>query len=64
MEIMKKVYITGYGLRPFQVKEVVQLNPDLPKQFKGRYKLPKNVSVVNGKKWIDLDYYFTEKEIK
>jgi len=61
---MAKVYITGYGLRPFQIKETHQLNPDSPKQFKGRYKLPKNIKNMNGKKWIDLDYYFTEEEIK
>ena len=28
------------------------------------YKLPKNVTLANDKKWIDLDYWFTVDQIK
>ncbi|WP_156063263.1 hypothetical protein [Flavobacterium sp. ZB4P23] len=55
-----KVYVNGYGLRPFRVEETTEN----PTQYKGSYQLPKNVETTGGEKWIKLDYYFTEKEIK
>lgn len=33
-------------------------------QFKGQYKLPKSTTSTKGKKWIDLDYWFTVDQIK
>lgn len=53
-----KVFITGYGLRPFRIEEITDLM-----QYKGSYKLPKNITLTGGKKWVELDYYFTRKQI-
>lgn len=55
-----KVNITGYGERPFRVTKIL-FTPHL--QFKGEYKLPKNTTKTNGKKWMELDYYFTPEQI-
>jgi hypothetical protein len=54
-----KVYVNGYGLRPFRIEE----ETESPKQFKGSYKLPKNITRTDGEKWFELDYWFTENEI-
>ena len=58
-EIQTKVYVNGYGKRPFRIEE----QTESPKQFKGSYKLPKNVTRTDGEKLVKLDYWFTEKEI-
>lgn len=55
-----KVYVNGFGLRPFRIEETTEK----PKQFKGSYKLPRNVERTDGEKWIELDYWFTEDQIK
>jgi hypothetical protein len=54
-----KVYVNGYGLRPFRIEE----ETESPKQFKGSFKLPENIKRTDGEKWIELNYWFTEKEI-
>jgi hypothetical protein len=59
------VYVNGYGLRPFKAVEINIFNEDIKNlQFKGKYKLPKNVTLTNGKKWVDLDHWFTVDQIK
>lgn len=55
-----KVYVNGFGLRPFRIEEITKN----PTQFKGSYKLPRNVERTDGEKWIELDYWFTEDQIK
>lgn len=54
-----KVYVNGYGLRPFRIEETIENST----QFKGSFKLPKNIERTDGEKWIELNYWFTEKEI-
>ncbi|AIN75162.1 hypothetical protein O8E88_002239 [Flavobacterium psychrophilum] len=54
-----KVYVNGYGLRPFRIEETIEN----PTQYKGSFELPKGVERADGEKWIKLDYYFTEKEL-
>lgn len=54
-----KVYVTGYGKRPFRIEKITES----PKQFKGSYKLPKNITLTNGEKWVKLNYWFTENQI-
>lgn len=39
-EVPLKVYVNGYGKRPFRIEE----KTESPKQFKGSYKLPKNIT--------------------
>ena len=59
------VYINGYGLRPFRAFEMIMFNEDINNlQLKGQYKLPKNLKLTNGKKWVDLDHWFTVDQIK
>lgn len=58
-----KVHVNGYGLRPFQIEETFQLDSTHPKQYKGKYELPDRVTTADGKKWIELDYWFTKEEI-
>lgn len=58
----KFVYITGHGLRPFKIEETYKLK-SFPEQYRGKYKLPKNVRTEKGKKWIGMDYWFTEDQI-
>lgn len=57
------VYVTGYGLRPFRIKEEYQLDNNSPKQYKGEYKLPKGITRDNGSQWMELDYWFTKEQI-
>lgn len=57
-----KVNITKYGLRPFKIKKIHKT--DLGSQYQGEYKLPKGTKRGDGKKWIDLDYWFELKDIK
>jgi len=59
-----KVYVTAIGLRPFRVTEIKQFTSDSPIQYKGEYKLPKCSRLTNGKKWVDLNYWFEESQIK
>lgn len=54
-----KVYVNGYGLRPFRIEEI----KENPTQFKGSFELPENVERTDGEKWIELNYWFTENEI-
>lgn len=54
-----KVYITGYGKRPFRIEKTNKNT----KQFKGSYKLPKNTTLADGEKWVKLNYWFTEDQI-
>lgn len=56
------VYVNGYGLRPFRALSISRFNDQI--QLKGQYKLPKNTVASNGKKWMDLDYWFTIDQIK
>jgi len=59
------VYVNGYGLRPFKAVEMQMFNNDINNlQFKGKYKLPKNTTTNNSKKWISLDFWFTVDQIK
>jgi hypothetical protein len=59
------VYVNGYGLRPFKAVEMSMFNNDINNlQFKGKYKLPKNSKLTNGKKWVDLDHWFRVGQIK
>ena len=55
-----KVYVNGYGLRPFRIEETTED----PIQFKGSFKLPRNIERTDGEKWVELNYYFTEDQIK
>ena len=65
-----KVNVTNYGLRPFRITKVVKkqfgtINHDCTIiQYKGEYKLPKNLSLTNGEKWVKLDYWFELDEIQ
>lgn len=54
-----KVYVNGYGLRPFRIEEMTKK----PIQFKGSYLLPENIERTDGEKWIELNYWFTEEDI-
>lgn len=56
------VYVNGYGLRPFRALAISRFNDQI--QLKGQYKLPKGTCTTNGKKWVDLDYWFTVDQIK
>lgn len=59
------VYITGYGLRPFRADEITMFNGDFNQlQLKGKYKLPKGTTCTNGKKWVNIDYWFSVDQIK
>ncbi len=58
------VYVTALGLRPFRITKMKQFTSDSPIQYKGQYKLPKGVKLGNGKKWVDLDYWFEGSQIK
>lgn len=53
-----KVFVTPYGLRPFRIEEMTD-----QMQYKGSYKLPKNITKSGGGKWLKLDYYFTKEQI-
>ena len=53
-----KVFVTPYGLRPFRIEEITD-----QMQYKGSYKLPKNITKSGGGKWVKLDYYFTKEQI-
>jgi len=55
-----KVYVNGYGLRPFRIEET----PENPTQFKGSFKLPKGIERTDGEKWVELNYRFTKDQIK
>ena len=59
-----KVYVTGHGLVPFRATNVSKsADADLI-QLRGQYKLPKGSRLTNGKKWVDLDYWFTLDQIE
>lgn len=57
-----KTYITPYGLRPFRITKINQT--DLGVQFKGKYKLPKNTTRADGKKWVKLNFWFNVEDIR
>lgn len=57
------VYVTGLGLRKFRITEIKKFQNSFPVQYKGQYKLPKGHFLVNGKKWVDLDFWFIEDQI-
>ena len=57
------VYVTALGLRPFRITRKKQFVSNTPIQYKGQYKLPKGERLGNGKKWVDLDYWFEEDQI-
>lgn len=58
-----KVYITALGKRPFRITHKKQFTSDSPIQYKGQFKLPKGSRLTNGKKWVNLDYWFEESQI-
>lgn len=59
------VYVNGYGLRPFRAVEKKMFNNDPSLlQLRGQYKLPPNIKTNSGKKWIDLDYWFSLDQVK
>lgn len=53
-----KVFVTPYGLRPFRIEKITD-----EMQYKGSYKLPKNITKSGGGKWVKLNYYFTKEQI-
>lgn len=53
-----KVFVTPYGLRPFRIEKITD-----GMQYKGSYKLPKNITKSGGGKWVKLNYYFTKEQI-
>ena len=65
-----KVNITQYGLRPFRITEMKTTQIGTVKdpiemvQYKGEDKLPKGTTRADGKKWMDLDYWFLKEDIK
>lgn len=56
-----KVHVTQYGSRPFRITKVNQT--DLGVQFKGKYKLPKNTTRADGKKWVKLNFWFNVEDL-
>jgi hypothetical protein len=56
-----RVFINGYGLVQFKATAEL-LTYGVGKQYIGKVKLPKGAT-VDGQRWIDYDYYFSEKEI-
>ena len=54
-----KVYVTAHGKRSFRIEKINKNT----KQFKGSYKLPKNITLSGGEKWVKLNYWFTEDQI-
>lgn len=57
------VFVTGYGLLKFRITKKERFLQNVPTQFKGQVKLPKGTTITNGKKWFDLDYWFTKDQI-
>lgn len=57
------VFVNGYGLLKFRITKKERFLPYAPTQFKGQIKLPKGTVTYNGKKWYDLDYWFTKDQI-
>ena len=53
-----KVFVTPYGLRPFRIEKITD-----QMQYKGSYKLPKNITKSGGGQWVKLNYYFTKEQI-
>ena len=56
-----RVFINGYGLVKFKATAEL-LTYGVGKQYKGYVKLPKGATVC-GRRWIDYDYWFTDKAI-
>jgi hypothetical protein len=56
------VYVTGYGVCKFRATTLVMGDVDTI-QLKGEYRLPDNVELCNGEKWVELNYYFTLDQI-
>lgn len=57
------VFVNGYGLVPFRIVDVIDNNLNEKKQYRGEIKLPLGVKTYDGKKWMEKDYTFLEKEV-
>lgn len=58
------VYTNGYGPVKFRALEITLFENDpTTAQFRGEIRLPKGVVRGDGKKWVELDYWFTIDEI-
>jgi len=56
------VFVTSYGLLKFRITKKKRVLANSPKQYKGQIKLPKGTT-IQGKRWANLDYWFTKSEI-
>lgn len=57
------VNITAHGLCRFRVIEEGWNEDNDEVQYRGQYRLPKGIRTNSGKKWVDIDYWFTRWEI-